>query len=114
MQLIEYRDLVVNLYEAHQRWLAENQSTSDPNWIFRLDGKEIVSEVISSLRKSKKELSKQVLRLDQGYGARSRHSSISSLSEVMMSPVVLSPPSPMFSPVSSSFSGNGEDNYFNV
>ncbi|RIA93487.1 hypothetical protein C1645_874088 [Glomus cerebriforme] len=108
----EYCNLVVNLYEAHQRWLSEHQTTTDPN--FRLDGKEIVSEVISLLKKSNNELSKQVLKLDQGHhDTRSRHGSISSLSEVMLSPVMTAPSSPMFSPVSSSFSGNGEDNYFN-
>ena len=108
---------MVKLYEAHQRWIAEHQSTSDPNWILRLDGKEIVSEVISSLKKSRKELSKQILRLDKGHGTRSHHGSISSLSD-MLSPVMPSPPSPMFSPVSSPFfNGNGDDKiitYFNV
>jgi hypothetical protein len=111
-QKSEYCDLVVKLYEAHQRWLSVHQSATDLN--LRLDGKEIVSEVITSLKKSKNELSKQVLKLDQGYDTRSRHGSISSLSEIMLSPVMTAPSSPMFSPVSSSFSGNGEDNYFNV
>ncbi|GES99450.1 protein C12orf4 homolog [Rhizophagus clarus] len=110
-QKSEYCDLVVKLYEAHQRWLSVHQSAPDLN--LRLDGKEIVSEVISSLKKSKNELSRQVLKFDQGYDARSRHGSISSLSEIMLSPVMTAPPSPMFSPVSSSFSGNGDDNYFN-
>ncbi|CAI2164011.1 4357_t:CDS:10 [Funneliformis geosporum] len=111
----EYCDFVVKLYEAHQRWIAEHQSESDPNWTFKLDGKDIVSEVISSLKKSRNELSNQLLRLNKGHGARSHHGSISSLSEVL-SPVMPSPPSPMFSPVSSSFGGNGDDKimtYFN-
>ncbi|CAG8466690.1 15619_t:CDS:10, partial [Funneliformis mosseae] len=111
----EYCEFVVKLYEAHQRWIAEHQSASDPNWTFRLDGKDIVSEVISSLKKSRKDLSKQILRFNKGHGARSHHGSVSSLSEVL-SPVMPSPPSPMFSPVSSSFSGNGDDKimtYFN-
>ncbi|PKY48982.1 hypothetical protein RhiirA4_404951 [Rhizophagus irregularis] len=111
-QKSEYCDLVVKLYEAHQRSLSVHQSATDLN--MRLDGKEIVSEVISSLKKSKYELSKEVLKLDQGHDTRSRHGSISSLSEIISSPVMTAPPSPMFSPVLSSFSGNGEDNYFNV
>lgn len=111
-QKSEYCDLVVKLYEAHQRSLSVHQSATDLNQ--RLDGKEIVSEVISSLKKSKNELSKQVLKLDQGHDTRSRHGSISSLSDIISSPVMTAPPSPMFSPVSSAFSGNGEDNYFNV
>lgn len=63
------------------------------------------------MKKRHKELSKQILRLIQKSGARSRHGSISSLSEVIL-PNLMAPTSPMFSP-------SGEDNnkkpaYFNV
>jgi hypothetical protein len=63
------------------------------------------------MKKRHKELSKQILRLVQKSGARSRHGSISSLSEVIL-PNLMPPTSPMFSP-------SGEDNnkkpaYFNV
>ncbi|PKC04815.1 hypothetical protein RhiirA5_401257 [Rhizophagus irregularis] len=106
----EYCEFVTRLYQAHQRWLTENQSATDINWIFQLDGKEIVSEVIADMKKRHKELSKQILRLVQKSGARSRHGSISSLSEVIL-PNLMPPTSPMFSP-------SGEDNnkkpaYFN-
>ncbi|KAF0446646.1 protein c12orf4-like [Gigaspora margarita] len=91
----EYCEFVIKLYNAHQRWVIE-QSTMDSNWMYRVDGKEIVSEVIADMKKHYKFLSNEILNLDQGSRPRSRHSSISSLSEVMLSPTMITPPSPLF------------------
>ncbi|CAI2171681.1 11574_t:CDS:10 [Funneliformis geosporum] len=96
LQRREYCEFVVKLYQAHQRWLTANQSTTDPNWVFQLDVKEIVDEVIDDMKKRHKGLSKQILRLVQGSGTRSRHGSISSLSDIILSPTLMSPTSPSF------------------
>ncbi|RIA85821.1 hypothetical protein C1645_830227, partial [Glomus cerebriforme] len=95
----EYCNFVLKLYEKHQRLLAQQQqcSTMDVNMVFRLDGKEIVSEVISEMKKEEKEnsndkLSKELLKLDNQYTngsksvGRSRNGSISSLADVVCSP----------------------------
>ncbi|CAG8463943.1 9959_t:CDS:2, partial [Racocetra fulgida] len=77
----EYCDFVIKLYNAHQRWITEHQSTMDSNWMCRIDGKEIVSEVITDMKKHYKHLSNEILKLDQGSRPRSRHGSISSLTD---------------------------------
>ncbi|RIA95135.1 hypothetical protein C1645_507464 [Glomus cerebriforme] len=103
LQRKEYCEFATKLYQAHQRWLKKNKTPTDPNWIFQLDGKEIVNEVIDDMKKCHKDLSKQMLRLVQKSGTRSRHGSISSLSDIVLPPTLMSPPSPMFPP-------SGEDN----
>ncbi|CAG8662841.1 640_t:CDS:10 [Dentiscutata erythropus] len=90
----EYCEFVIKLYNAHQRWIIE-QSTMDSNWMYRVDGKEIVSEVITDMKKHYKHLSNEILKLDQGSRPRSRHGSISSLTDVMLSPT-MTPSSPLF------------------
>ncbi|CAG8748133.1 16956_t:CDS:2, partial [Racocetra persica] len=77
----EYCEFVIKLYNAHQRWIIEHQSTMDSNWMCRIDGKEIVSEVITDMKKHSKHLSNEILKLDQGSRPRSRHGSISSLTD---------------------------------
>src|SRR5947207_9439298 len=96
----EYCNFVLKLYEAHQRLLAEQQQCIDVNSVFRLDGKEIVSEVINEMIKEKKEnpadnLSKELLKLNnkstngsKSVGNRSRTGSISSLADVICSPTL--------------------------
>jgi hypothetical protein len=87
----------------------------DANFVLKLDGNEIVSEVINEMKKEEKEnstnkLSKELLKLDDQYtngsksvGNRSRHGSISSLAEVMCSPSPnLMSPSPLSPMLSSS------------
>ena len=76
-----------------------------------MDGKDIISEVIADMKKNHKDLSKQISRLVQKSGTRSRHGSISSLSEVMLSPTLMSPTSPMFS---QSSEDSKKPAYFNV
>jgi hypothetical protein len=90
----EYCNFVLKLYEAHQRLLTEQQSM-DVNVVFRLDGREIVSEVINEMKREEKEnpivkLSKELLKLDNKTtnGNRSRAGSISSLADVVCSPIL--------------------------
>ncbi|CAG8469229.1 9677_t:CDS:10 [Diversispora eburnea] len=92
----EYCDFVLELFEAHQRWITEQHSTVDLTWIYKLDGKMIVSEVINKMKKSQRAVSKELLRLGQEKAARSRPGSISTMSDIMHSPVLMSPTSPMF------------------
>jgi hypothetical protein len=121
---------VLKLYEAHQRLLAEQQqcNTMDVNLVFKLDGNEIVSEVINEMKRGEKEnssdkISKELLKIlesqytngSKSVGNRSRNGSISSLAEVMCSPVLMSPP-PMLTPgnfdekpTTSYFNGNGNN-----
>ncbi|CAG8513604.1 989_t:CDS:2 [Funneliformis mosseae] len=90
----EYCNFVLRLHEAHQRLLSEQQQT------IRLDGREIVLEVLNEM-KNKCNLSNELLRLDNQYtngsksASRSRHGSISSLAEVMLPSPLISPPSSM-------------------
>ncbi|CAG8528953.1 10608_t:CDS:2 [Acaulospora colombiana] len=93
-QKCEYCNLVLKLYEAHQRWMVE--SSVDPSGLYKLDGKDIVSEVIDEMKKQEKGLSKELLRLGQENAARSRPGSISSMADIIHSPVMMSPTSPMF------------------
>ncbi|RHZ88578.1 hypothetical protein Glove_22g186 [Diversispora epigaea] len=96
----EYCDFVLELFDAHQRWITQQQSTVDLTWISKLDGKMIVSEVINKMKKSQRTVSKELLRLGQEKAARSRPGSISTMADIMHSPVLMSPTSPMFaSPV---------------
>ncbi|CAI2167099.1 7188_t:CDS:2 [Funneliformis geosporum] len=78
----EYCNFVLILYEAHQRLFSQQA--------IRLDGREIVSEVINEM-KTECKLSKELLSLDYQYTngsrsaeSRSRHGSISSLAEIML------------------------------
>ncbi|CAG8463468.1 6669_t:CDS:10 [Scutellospora calospora] len=91
-QKCEYWDFVLKLYEEHQRCLTEQQSSTDPVCLSRLDGKMIVSEVISDMKNQKK-VSKELLRLTQGNTTRSRPGSIGSMSEMMLS---MTPQSPVY------------------
>jgi hypothetical protein len=98
----EYYNFVLKLYEHHQRLLSEQQQCNTIDF----NGKEIVSEVINEMKKEGKEnsnnkLSKELLKLDSQYingnksvGNRSRAGSISSLSEIICPPSLMSP-SPM-------------------
>ncbi|CAG8442530.1 3370_t:CDS:10 [Gigaspora rosea] len=96
IQKQEYCDFVLNLYEAHQQCLAEQQSSTDTTCISRFDGKEIASVAIADMKKNKKQVSKELLRLIQGNQTRSRPGSISSMSEVMLSTGLMPPQSPVF------------------
>ncbi|CAG8438206.1 3856_t:CDS:10 [Funneliformis mosseae] len=96
VKIVIFVTLHVCALDSHQRWLIANQSTTDPNWVFQLDVKEIVGEVITDMKKCHKGLSKQILQLVQGSGTRSRHGSISSLSDIILSPTLMSPTSPSF------------------
>lgn len=120
MQKKEYCNFVLKLYEAHQRLLTEQQcNTMDVNLVFRLDGREIVSEVINEMKREEKEnqtdkLSKELLKLEnkstngsKSAGNRSRAGSISSLADVVCSPT-LSPIN--MNNFDEKLTGNGNEN----
>ncbi|CAG8436569.1 6217_t:CDS:10 [Ambispora gerdemannii] len=93
----EYCEFVLKLYEAHQRLL--NQNSNDPSWIYGLNGKDIVLDVINELKNQQPKLSKEMLEMDNHESSssnRSRHGSISSLADLMVSPTLMTPPSPRF------------------
>ncbi|CAB4381364.1 hypothetical protein RhiirA5_493614 [Rhizophagus irregularis] len=120
LQKKEYCNFVLKLYEAHQRLLTEQQcNTMDVNLVFRLDGREIVSEVINEMKREEKEnqtdkLSKELLKLEnkstngsKSAGNRSRAGSISSLADVVCSPT-LSPIN--MNNFDEKLTGNGNEN----
>ncbi|KAG9300615.1 hypothetical protein G9A89_005215 [Geosiphon pyriformis] len=94
-QKSEYCEFVHVLYEAHQRLL--HQNSNDPSWMYRLDGKDIVLDVLNELKSRAPKLSKEMLEMDnQENTTRSRHGSITSLADLMVSPTLMTPPSPRF------------------
>ncbi|CAG8475851.1 4584_t:CDS:2 [Paraglomus occultum] len=91
----EYCSFILKLYEAYQRFLSEQQSSSDPASAQRFDGKELVSEVIAEMKSGDKKLSKQLLKIDADeQGKRSRHGSVGSLAEIVGTPPLPTPTSP--------------------
>ncbi|CAG8467598.1 7378_t:CDS:10 [Ambispora leptoticha] len=91
----EYCEFVLKLYEAHQRLL--NQNSNDPSWSYGINGKDIVLDVINELKSQQPKLSKEMLEMDNHESSsRSRHGSISSLADLMVSPTLMTPPSPRF------------------
>ncbi|CAG8491868.1 14399_t:CDS:10 [Acaulospora morrowiae] len=91
----EYCNFVLKLYEAHQQWMSEQTAGVDSAGLYKLDGKEIVSKVINEMREQEKGLSRELLRLGQENTARSRPGSISSMADIIHSPI-MSPTTSMF------------------